>query len=82
MAIETPACRKLSAELTEYLDDALSPARRQGMAEHLSSCPACRSELAGSQRLAQLLGTLPRPRPRPGVLARLTAELGRQRTSS
>lgn len=40
------ACPQTREGLTEYLEDALSSVKRQGMETHLRSCPACRGHLA------------------------------------
>jgi anti-sigma factor RsiW len=36
------SCHQLREGLTEYLDDALPPQRRQGFDTHLGRCPECR----------------------------------------
>ena len=46
-----------AAELTAYLDGALSPAEREQVAAHLSACAACRAE---HDRLAAGLAILAR----------------------
>lgn len=38
-------CRRTREGLTEYLEGALSPRRRQGMAGHLADCSECRGLL-------------------------------------
>ncbi|MEU8399372.1 zf-HC2 domain-containing protein [Nonomuraea sp. NPDC048892] len=39
-------CDAVLASLTDYLDDALPPGRRAGVAAHLGSCPGCAAWLA------------------------------------
>ena len=42
---EPRACRTFREGLTEYLEEALSPDRRQGQELHLAGCPYCRALL-------------------------------------
>jgi hypothetical protein len=42
---EPRACRTFREGLTEYLEEALPPARRQGLELHVEGCPSCRSLL-------------------------------------
>ena len=42
---EPRACRTFREGLTEYLEEALSPERRQGLELHLAGCPSCRALL-------------------------------------
>jgi anti-sigma factor RsiW len=48
---ESAACRRTREGLTEYLEDALSPRRRQGMERHLEACQSCRGYLAQLQEM-------------------------------
>jgi len=50
-------CRDVEALLPQYADDVLPPAQRDGVAEHLGSCPDCRQDLS---TLAHSLGALSR----------------------
>lgn len=42
--MQTAACRRTREGLTEYLENALSPERRQGLEQHLAGCAGCREE--------------------------------------
>lgn len=42
---EPDVCRRSREGLTEYLEGALSPARRQGLEQHLAECATCRAHL-------------------------------------
>ena len=42
---EPRACRTFREGLTEYLEEALPPSRRQGLESHLAACPSCRALL-------------------------------------
>ena len=42
---EAHACRTFREGLTEYLEEALPPSRRQGLELHLAVCPSCRALL-------------------------------------
>jgi anti-sigma factor RsiW len=44
-------CRELLAELFDYLDEELSPARCRALERHLDNCPCC-GELADNLRKA------------------------------
>jgi anti-sigma factor RsiW len=59
-ASEPVTCQQMREGLTEYLDDALPPSRRQGFQDHLSSCDACRRLLDETGIAIQRLAALPR----------------------
>ena len=46
-------------QLNEYLDEALSAAKRRQVEIHLSECPDCRAKLAALQGVFQALAALP-----------------------
>lgn len=48
-------CQEVQERLSAYLDDALDPTLRHGMANHLNQCAKCREELGGFQGLDALL---------------------------
>jgi anti-sigma factor RsiW len=59
---ETPgpiACRQLREGLTDYLDGALPPARRQGFDAHLDACPSCRELVEDTRLTLRHLASLP-----------------------
>ena len=48
-----PSCEELRQQLSDYLDDELSPAERLALEAHLSRCPECArfaQELAATVR--------------------------------
>jgi anti-sigma factor RsiW len=51
-------CRDAREGLTEYLENALPPARRQGVDEHLSSCAECSRLLDEFRATIQQLAAL------------------------
>jgi anti-sigma factor RsiW len=53
-------CREARRALGVYVVGAIDPTERALVDEHLSSCPACREELAGLAGLPALLGRVPR----------------------
>ena len=67
----------LQEDLKAYLDSELAPVRHAAVAKHLTSCPACQSELAALRLLStQLTETLPATEPLPDALrARILAAL-------
>jgi anti-sigma-K factor RskA len=54
-----PACRDLRLLLGVYVVGAIDPAERALVDEHLSTCAACRDELAGLAGLPAMLGRVP-----------------------
>lgn len=48
---ENPECGRVRAGLTEYLEGALSPTRRQGVQKHLEACSACKRDLSSLERV-------------------------------
>lgn len=69
------ACRRATEGLTEYLDDALSPRRRQGMERHLAQCGDCRQRLAQLRELVQASGAIGRERMPVAMKTRLMRRL-------
>ena len=57
---EPPAlsCREIVELLTDYLEDALEPAMRERVEEHLATCPGCTTYLAQMRTTIGLLGRL------------------------
>lgn len=81
------SCAEARLGLGAYVVGALDPAERAGLESHLDECPACRDELAGLAGLPGLLSHLSadeveagNPSPPDGLLDRLLAEVGRERT--
>jgi len=56
---ETLTCERMREGLTEYLEGALPPTRRQGFHDHLASCDACRRLLEETGIALQRLAALP-----------------------
>jgi hypothetical protein len=54
-----PACRELRQLLGVYVVGAIDPAERSLVDEHLSTCAACRDELAGLAGLPAMLSRVP-----------------------
>jgi anti-sigma factor RsiW len=54
------SCLEFRPELGTYVLGAISPQDREALVRHLTSCPACRDELAA---MAALPGLLRRARP-------------------
>jgi hypothetical protein len=53
------ACREMRQLLGVYVVGAIDPAERSVVDDHLSSCQACRDELAGLAALPAMLGRVP-----------------------
>lgn len=68
-------CRRTREGLTEYLDGALSPERRQGFERHLAICDRCRRMLAQTKRIIASAADGPRERMPPEMKARLLRHL-------
>jgi anti-sigma factor RsiW len=74
-------CREVREGLTEYLDAALSPERRQGYDAHLAACASCRRFLGELRATVEALSGLPRE-PMPAEAKRRLSEALRQRRSA
>jgi hypothetical protein len=57
--------------LSAYLDLALAPTERAGVAAHLEGCAPCRGRLAELRATSLLIGTLPQLAPRRSLVPRL-----------
>jgi anti-sigma factor RsiW len=59
-------CTEFERALEHFLDDALSPAQRQGVHDHVRHCEPCRRTLREMRCIRRLLRKLPRePMPDP-----------------
>lgn len=70
-------CDAYAADLAEYLDDALPPARRRELELHLDGCAACRTLVADLRAIRAAAFTLDRVTPPPAVWERIAAETAR-----
>jgi Putative zinc-finger len=62
--------RHLSTEqLSSYLDGEIGSSKAERIEEHLDSCPACRAQLEGLERLVSGLRRAERPSPPPALAA-------------
>ena len=52
------SCREIADLLTDYLEDALEPATRERVEQHLATCPDCTTYLAQMRSTIGLLGRL------------------------
>jgi anti-sigma factor RsiW len=52
------SCREVVDLLTDYLEDALEPATRERVDEHLATCPECMAYVAQMRTTIGLLGRL------------------------
>jgi anti-sigma factor RsiW len=50
------SCRELVELVTDYLEDALSPAERVRFEEHLIACPGCQTYLEQMRQTIDVLG--------------------------
>lgn len=76
MTEATISCRRCREGLTEYLDDALSPRRRQGMERHLGRCQECRKALAQIRTILRAGRAIPAERMPAAAKRRLLRMLG------
>ena len=61
------------AQLSAYLDGALSPAERAAVDAHLASCDDCRARLGELRATARLIASLPSPVPSRRLVPRIAA---------
>jgi len=52
-------CRGVSRRLSSFIDDALSPAIKQAMSDHLASCPKCNQKLEDIRTIVGVANNLP-----------------------
>lgn len=59
-------CEEVTEGLTDYLDEALPPGRRERLEHHLATCAHCAHDLQQLRLTLQQLASLPRePMPAP-----------------
>ena len=61
------------AQLSAYLDGALSPVERAAVDAHLASCDECRTRLGELRATARLIASLPSPAPSRRLVPRIAA---------
>jgi anti-sigma factor RsiW len=62
--------RHPDADLSAYVDGALTPEEATRIAAHLATCPACRAVAEDLRAVRSLVRSVPEPEPDPGALAR------------
>jgi anti-sigma factor RsiW len=67
------ACQQAVELVTDYLEDALSPAARRRFETHLAGCPHCTEYLAQMRATIKLTGELTPADLTPGMQAELIA---------
>src|SRR5512143_3404943 len=76
-------CDKTQKLLSDYLDDALSPAEKKAVDKHLGSCTQCSASLKELQRTVQVLHDLEEITPRQWmtqkIMSRIKAESERNK---
>ncbi|NQU12183.1 zf-HC2 domain-containing protein [bacterium] len=70
-------CNEFQRELSAYLDDEVTPARRVAITAHLASCAACGQRLAGLRELAAAVAAQPRAQPAADLLVGVRERLQR-----
>ncbi len=75
-------CRRTAERLTPYVDEALPPAERADVEQHLDACPPCRvaaaQEQGGARRAARARATSSAPQPLPPGLRTRCEALARE----
>lgn len=74
------SCERITAELDDYLDEAIAPDARWELEAHLQYCESCRAILTRARRLQRALSAFPVQEPSPGFFDRALAEAARERT--
>lgn len=68
-------CRPLLMEMSRYLDDQLSPARRRSVEAHIASCRCCGSMAARLRTVVAACRAEGRRRPPRAVMTRAAARI-------
>ena len=68
-------CKDINNLLPAYLEDALSPAERKHVEEHLAGCSSCRQDIADLKKAADLLHNLEEVEPPPFFEQRIMAAI-------
>ena len=58
MSEQTLTCHDVVEIITDYLEDALSPADRLRVEDHLRACPGCTTYLEQMREMIRLTGTV------------------------
>ena len=57
------SCERWEPLLSQFLDDELDPAEKEGLDRHLGECRRCQEEVAAFRHLSSLLTTQTEPDP-------------------
>lgn len=68
-------CNETTQLVSQYIDDALSPAVRLSIDEHLDRCPVCRAHVAKLRLISRSLRSLSRPATPAGLASSITDAL-------
>ena len=72
-------CGQVRRQLPPFLDEELSGRKRDALASHLASCPACRAELETLKADMELIEQVPAPELSPFVVTRVLADIRQRR---
>jgi anti-sigma factor RsiW len=71
----SPRCRRLLLEVSRYLDDELTPARRRTVEQHLATCDCCGTMAARLRRTVAACRAEGSRRPSRVVMSRAAARI-------
>jgi len=68
-------CSQGQKRISAFQDGELKPREREGVSDHLESCPACRERYAEMERVWQVLGDIKEILPEPGFYGQLVRKI-------
>ncbi len=68
-------CSQVQKRLSAFQDGELKPQEKEGVIEHLESCPACREQYAAMKKVWQALGDFKEILPDPGFYGQLVKKI-------
>ncbi len=68
-------CAQYEEEFSGYMDNRLSPARRNEFEQHIAGCEGCKHELAAMQQVWSLMGDMQSPEPGAHIEVKFNAML-------
>ena len=68
-------CSQVQERLSAFQDGELKPQEREGVSDHLESCPACRERYAEMEKVWQALGDFKEILPEPGFYGQLVKKI-------
>ncbi len=74
-------CKTLKLHFVDFLDGSVKPSLKEGLEQHISSCPKCRQSVASAADVSTVFRRLPRHSAPPQVFQQIQKRISNPRTA-